>query len=83
MPNVKKKVSWDSNIMARSLSLLKNDRPITLRTSTHEKLDVKSKQKYIERPNKNNENVDMDINQNYRFLMNTDNLSRRLFLMQS
>ena len=67
MPNVKKEVSWDSNIMARSLSLLKIDRPITLRTSTHEKLEVKSKAKSIERPNKNNENVDMDINQNYRF----------------
>ena len=64
MPNVKKKVPWDSNITARSLSLLKSDRPITLKNSTYGEIEEETRTKFIERSYM--DSTEADINQNYQ-----------------
>ena len=64
MPNVKKKVPWEFNNTARSLPLLKNDRPISLKTPTHGTLEVETQPKSIERSYVGCTRVEVDINQN-------------------
>ena len=72
MPNVKKKVPWEFNNTARSLPLLKNDRPISLKTPTHGTLEVETQPKSIERSYAGCTRVEVDINQNYRFQLKYD-----------
>ena len=72
MPNVKKKVPGDSNSIARPLSILKNDRPITWESSTHENYEVKNQLKPTQKRDMSNEDVYVDMNQNYRIQLEYD-----------